>query len=722
MDTRQFKLVSDYRPSGDQPKAIEGLVDGLRRGMKGQVMLGVTGSGKTYTMANVLAEMNKPTLVLAHNKTLAAQLYREFKELFPENAVEYFVSYYDYYLPEAYIPASDTYIEKDTAINDELDKMRIAATKHLLERRDVIIVASVSCIYGIGSPTEFGSMSMPIEEGQVVSRKDFLARLVEMLYQRGDMDFKRGTFRARGDVIDVFPSYEDSVALRISLFDGRIESIQSFDSLTGRTKQRLRIERIFPASHYVTSKERMERAMITIEAEMEERVKELTQMGRLLESNRIRQRTTFDLDMMREMGTCKGVENYSRHLTGRQPGERPICLLDYFGNDFLMFIDESHQTLPQVAAMYRGDQVRKQTLVDYGFRLPSALDNRPLKREEFQQMIAQAIYVSATPAEEELKLSGGLVHELVVRPTGLLDPPIVVRPASGQVDDLYGEVRRTVDGGARVLVTTLTKRFSEELVEHYTELGMRVRYLHSDIDAIERTRILSGLRAGDFDVLIGINLLREGLDLPEVELVAILDADKEGFLRSETSLIQTCGRAARNANGRVIMYADKITDSMQACIDETTRRRALQEEYNKEHGIEPKGIVKKLGTMLPTYTMDADDELALAEMELGDAIPDVAKRVRRGGVADGKPKGPVRPVLTKVTKSLRGSAKAIAAPSLKNDPDRDRELVMNPEKLRATLSELKAGMKQAAQDLEFEKAALIRDRLLALQKLAAMEG
>ena len=593
----QFQLAAPYSPTGDQPKAIESLVEGLRTGERFQTLLGVTGSGKTFTMANVIARIAKPTLVISHNKTLAAQLYGEFRGYFPQNAVEYFISYYDYYQPEAFVPATNTFIEKDASINDDIDRLRLHTTGSLLSRQDVVVVASVSCIYGLGSPTDFQELSVRFRVGAAVPREDLLRQLVRIQYSRNDYELARGNFRVRGDVIEIVPAYEETV-IRVELYGDEIEAVRRVDPTTGRAVEDLDEAVVFPARHYVTPEEQMRVARETIEQDLEQRLSEFERAGKLLEAQRLESRTRFDLEMMQEMGYTSGIENYSRYLSGRRPGERPACLIDYFPDDFLVIIDESHVTLPQVAGMYNADRSRKLTLVEHGFRLPSSLDNRPLRFDEFERLCPSVLYVSATPSEYELRRSGGVIVEQIIRPTGLMDPEITLRPAKGQVDDLLEEIRKTVAAEQRVLVTTLTKRMAEDLTEYYADLGIRVRYLHSDIQALDRVEILRDLRLGRFDVLVGINLLREGLDLPEVALVAILDADKEGFLRSETTLIQTVGRAARNVDGRVIMYAEEVTGSMQRAIQETDRRRNLQREYNTANGIEPQSIVKSVNDIL----------------------------------------------------------------------------------------------------------------------------
>ncbi len=656
----RFQLKSDYAPRGDQPQAIEELTAGILRGDGHQVLLGVTGSGKTFTMANVVQRVQRPTLVLAHNKTLAAQLYGEFKELFPENAVEYFVSYYDYYQPEAYVPTTDTYIEKDSAINEEIDKLRHSATRSLLSRSDVLIVASVSCIYGLGSPEAYYGMLVRLETGMELDRNDLLRRLVEIQYTRNDVDFHRGTFRVRGDTVEIFPAYEEKRALRIEFFGDEVEGIAEIDPLRGQVLDRLPRTAVFPASHYVATRPTLERAIRDIQEELRERIQHFRGEKMLLEAQRIEQRTLFDIEMIEEMGYCQGIENYSRFLDGRKVGEPPATLIDYFPEDALLFIDESHVSVSQVGAMYRGDRSRKETLVNYGFRLPSALDNRPLTFEEFEGKGLQTVYVSATPGDYELRRAQGVVVEQIVRPTGLVDPPIEVRPARNQVDDLIEEIRLTVKNGHRILVTTLTKRMAEDLTGYLEELGIRVRYLHSDIDTLARMEILRDLRLGKFDVLVGINLLREGLDLPEVALVAILDADKEGFLRSQRSLIQTCGRAARNVEGRVIMYADITTRSMAACLEETARRREAQLAYNAEHGITPESVKKSLRTILEDIAEKDYVELPLVAEEEGE--------------------------------------------------------YRSADELKREIARVKKEMLAAAAALEFEKAAELRDRLLGLER------
>jgi len=619
----QFKITSEYVPTGDQPQAIEKLADGILRGLKHQVLLGVTGSGKTFTIANVVEKVQKPTLVIAHNKTLAAQLYNEFKELFPENAVEYFVSYYDYYQPEAYLPTTDTYIEKDSAINEQIDRMRHSATTSLFERNDVIVVSSVSCIYGLGSPEAYHGMLLFLEKGQHIERNDILRKLVDIQYTRNDFDFQRGTFRVRGDVVEIFPaSYEDA-AVRIELFGDEIETISVFDPLLGTPRQKLEKVAIYPGSHYVIPESRMKAAMDGIHEELRERIQQFRRLNKLIEAQRIEQRTMFDLEMIQEMGFCHGIENYSRHLSGRAQGEPPPTLLDYFPKDFLLVVDESHATVPQIGGMFNGDRARKQNLVEYGFRLPSALDNRPLNFEEFEERVNQTVYVSATPADFEVAKAGARIIEQVIRPTGLTDPEIAIRPAKGQVDDLLNEIRKRTEAHERVLVTTLTKRMAEDLTEHYKELNVKVAYLHSDVDTLERVDIIRDLRLGKYDVLIGINLLREGLDIPEVSLVAILDADKEGFLRSTRSLIQTMGRAARHVNGEVILYAERITDSMQRAIAETNRRRTVQEEYNKKNNITPISIKRNIQATLRTVYEQDYFTVPIAAEDAGEYLPTV---------------------------------------------------------------------------------------------------
>jgi excinuclease ABC subunit B len=647
-----FQLVSEYKPQGDQPRAIAELVSGLHAGEKDQVLLGVTGSGKTFTMAKIIAELNRPALILAHNKTLAAQLYHEFKQFFPNNAVEYFVSYYDYYQPEAYIPSGDLYIEKESTINDELDKLRLSATRSLFERRDSIIVSSVSCIYGLGSPEAYYGMLLLLEKGQKIKREDITHRLVEILYERNDIDFRRGTFRVRGDVIEVYPTYDEN-AFRIELFGDEIDSLSQIDPLFGTVKQKYSRLPIYPKSHYVVLPERKSAAINGILTELTDWEAQLEKEGRLVESQRIHQRTRFDLEMIKSVGFCHGIENYSRHFSGRLPGEPPPTLLDYFPRDFLVFIDESHVTVPQLHGMWHGDRSRKQNLVDYGFRLPSAMDNRPLRFEEFETRVGQTIYVSATPGPFELTKSAGVVVEQIIRPTGLVDPEVEIRPIKGQIDNLLAEIRERAERNQRVLVTTLTKRMAEDLANYYTEVGVRCRYMHSEIETLERIRLLRDLRKGEYDVLIGINLLREGLDLPEVSLVAILDADKEGFLRSQGSLIQTIGRAARHIEGRAILYADKMTDSMRRAIDETDRRREKQVAYNEEHGITPQTVIRGL-----------DDSLAT---------------VLRADYAD----------LTEQDATL---------PEFSSQADLD-----------SYIANLESDMREAAKKFEFEKAANLRD-------------
>jgi excinuclease ABC subunit B len=602
----QFKLKAPFEPKGDQPEAIEKLAEGIRNGNRHQTLLGATGTGKTFTMAKLVEEVNKPTLVIAHNKTLAAQLTSEFKEFFPENAVEYFVSYYDYYQPEAYVPQTDTYIEKDSSVNDEIEKLRLSATTSLFERRDVLIVASVSCIYGLGSPDDYLNLSLDLKVGKIMDRKEITRSLIFMQYSRNDMDTSRGHFRVKGDVIDIFPAYRD-IAIRVELFGDEIDRVTRINTVTGEVEAEINEMTIYPASHFVTPEDKVERAIKTINAELEERLKELRAENRLVEAQRLEQRTRYDLEMLEQMGFCSGIENYARHLAGREPGSRPMALLDYFPDDFMVIIDESHMTVPQIGGMFAGDRSRKEKLVEYGFRLPSALDNRPLNFEEFEQVVPQAVYVSATPGPYEREHSQQIVEQ-IIRPTGLVDPEIDVRPTRGQIDDLLEEIRQVVGDGERVLVTTLTKKMSEDLTEYLAEAGIRVRYLHSDIDTIERSEIIRDLRLGDFDVLVGINLLREGLDLPEVSRVAILDADKEGFLRSQRALIQTIGRAARNVGGKVIMYADKMTDSMKFAIDETERRREIQIQHNKDNNITPETIIKPVRDVVKPVDMVVSED------------------------------------------------------------------------------------------------------------------
>jgi excinuclease ABC subunit B len=656
-----FKLVTDFVPKGDQPEAIRKLVEGLKAPRQHQVLLGITGSGKTFTMAKVIEAVERPTLILSHNKTLAAQLYQEFKRFFPDNAVEYFVSYYDYYQPEAYVPQSDTYIEKEATINDEIDRMRHSATRSLFERRDVVIVASVSCIYGLGSPEAYHGMMLLLEPGMEIDRDAMLRKLVEIQYERTTFDLERGKFRVRGDVVEIFPSYDD-VAVRVEMFGDAIESIAVIDPLRGTVLKKLQRIPVYPNSHYVTPRDRLLQAVDNIKIELQDRLAELEKGGKLLEAQRLHQRTMFDLEMIKEVGYCTGIENYSRHLTGRKPGEAPPNLLDYLPKDHLMILDESHVTVPQLGGMYWGDRSRKETLVEYGFRLPSALDNRPLRFEEFEERVGQRIYVSATPGPYELEKAKGEVIEQIIRPTGLIDPEIEVRPVGRQVDDLLHEVRQRVAGGDRVLVTTLTKRMAEELTRYYADLGVRVEYLHSDIDTLQRVHILRNLRKGDFDVLVGVNLLREGLDLPEVSLVAILDADKEGFLRSAGSLIQTCGRAARNVRGKVLMYADVITRSMRLAIDETNRRRALQTEYNLRNGITPESIIKAIDEVLGSV-YEADYLKVPIQEEKGD------------------------------------------------------ETARRPEEIEKEIAGLQAEMRIAADTMRFEEAAALRDRVRYLKKI-----
>ncbi|HBK3297955.1 TPA: excinuclease ABC subunit UvrB [Enterococcus faecalis] len=637
-----FHLASKYEPAGDQPAAIAELVDGVKGGEKAQILLGATGTGKTFTISNVIQEVNKPTLVIAHNKTLAGQLYGEFKEFFPDNAVEYFVSYYDYYQPEAYVPSSDTYIEKDSSINDEIDKLRHSATSSLLERNDVIVVASVSCIFGLGDPREYSQQVVSLRVGMEMDRNELLKSLVDIQFERNDIDFQRGRFRVRGDVVEIFPASRDEHALRVEFFGDEIDRIREVDALTGEIVGETEHVAIFPATHFVTNEEHMEHAISQIQEELEARLKVLRSENKLLEAQRLEQRTNYDIEMMREMGYTSGIENYSRHMDGRQEGEPPYTLLDFFPDDFLLVIDESHVTMPQIRGMYNGDRARKQMLVDYGFRLPSALDNRPLRLEEFEQHVNQIVYVSATPGPYEMEQTETVVQQ-IIRPTGLLDPEVEIRPIMGQIDDLVGEINERIEKNQRVFVTTLTKKMAEDLTDYFKELGLKVKYLHSDIKTLERTEIIRDLRLGEFDILIGINLLREGIDVPEVSLIAILDADKEGFLRSERSLVQTMGRAARNAEGKVIMYADKITDSMQRAMDETARRRAIQEAYNEEHGIEPKTIIKEIRDLISiSKTADKDETV----IQLDKSYEDLSRQEK----AD---------LLMKLEREMKDAAKAL---------------------------------------------------------------
>ncbi|HDT8210705.1 TPA: excinuclease ABC subunit UvrB [Enterococcus faecalis] len=637
-----FHLASKYEPAGDQPAAIAELVDGVKGGEKAQILLGATGTGKTFTISNVIQEVNKPTLVIAHNKTLAGQLYGEFKEFFPDNAVEYFVSYYDYYQPEAYVPSSDTYIEKDSSINDEIDKLRHSATSSLLERNDVIVVASVSCIFGLGDPREYSQQVVSLRVGMEMDRNELLKSLVDIQFERNDIDFQRGRFRVRGDVVEIFPASRDEHALRVEFFGDEIDRIREVDALTGEIVGETEHVAIFPATHFVTNEEHMEHAISQIQEELEARLKVLRSENKLLEAQRLEQRTNYDIEMMREMGYTSGIENYSRHMDGRQEGEPPYTLLDFFPDDFLLVIDESHVTMPQIRGMYNGDRARKQMLVDYGFRLPSALDNRPLRLEEFEQHVNQIVYVSATPGPYEMEQTETVVQQ-IIRPTGLLDPEVEIRPIMGQIDDLVGEIHERIEKDQRVFVTTLTKKMAEDLTDYFKELGLKVKYLHSDIKTLERTEIIRDLRLGEFDILIGINLLREGIDVPEVSLIAILDADKEGFLRSERSLVQTMGRAARNTEGKVIMYADKITDSMQRAMDETARRRAIQEAYNEEHGIEPKTIIKEIRDLISiSKTADKDETV----VQLDKSYEDLSRQEK----AD---------LLMKLEREMKDAAKAL---------------------------------------------------------------
>jgi excinuclease ABC subunit B len=715
---RRFELVTKFQPTGDQPQAIEALVRGLKEGKKSQTLLGVTGSGKTFTMANLIAQVNKPTLILSHNKTLAAQLFSEFREFFPNNAVEYFVSYYDYYQPEAYIASTDTYIEKDSQINDEIDKLRHSATRSLLERNDVIIVSSVSCIYGLGSPEAYEGLLLYLEVGRDQKRQEVLKKLVEIQYKRNDVDFHRGTFRVRGDVVEIFPAYEEERAIRIEFFGDEIDSISEIDPLRGIRLQALNRITIYPGSHYVTTAENRKAAIETIRVELRERLTELNSLGKLIEAQRLEQRTMFDLEMMEELGYCQGVENYSRHMTGRPSGAPPPTLLEYFPKDYLLIADESHVTIPQIGGMYRGDRARKSSLVEHGFRLPSALDNRPLSFEEWEKSLNTALYVSATPGEYELKVTHGEVVEQVIRPTGLLDPVVEVRPANRQVDDLLVEIRERAKRHERVLVTTLTKKLAEDLTKFYQEQGVRVKYLHSDIDTLERIEILRDLRLGVFDVLIGINLLREGLDLPEVSLVGILDADKEGFLRGFRALIQTIGRAARNVDGRVILYADRMTDSMKRALDETNRRRTLQHEYNQTHGITPQTIIKAIPERIAPLPEDENyDSSKVIDIHDKSAL---AKRALRTGAGSGHG----RSVWSASDSASSRSALALANLDLLDSDGRVEQIRLTAgeyftslEKLAGTIGKMEEEMKAAAKGMQFERAAQLRDRIKKLKIL-----
>lgn len=701
-EQRRFHVVSEYEPKGDQPQAIAKLVEGVRKGLKAQTLLGVTGSGKTYTMAKVIEAVQKPTLVIAHNKTLAAQLASEFRQFFPDNAVHYFVSYYDYYQPEAYVPQTDTYIEKDSSINEEIDRLRHAATSALFERRDVLIVASVSCIYGLGSPEDYMAMTLSLKNGDFRDRQSILRQLIGLQYERNDVGFRRGTFRVRGDVIEIIPAYSENV-IRIELFGDEVDRILELDPVTGEVLGQLDTVRIYPATHYITPADKLRRAVESIEEELEQRLRQLRGEGKLLEAQRLEQRTRYDIEMLQQVGYCSGIENYSRHLTGRAPGEAPACLIDYFPKDFLLMIDESHQTIPQLGAMYEGDRSRKQTLVDYGFRLPSALDNRPLRFEEFERLINQVIFVSATPGPYERAHSAQVVEQLI-RPTGLVDPEVVVRPVKGQIDDLLAEIRAVVQRGERVLVTTLTKKMAEDLTDYLADASIRVRYLHSEIETLERVEILRGLRLGEFDVLVGINLLREGLDLPEVSLVAILDADQEGFLRSETSLIQTIGRAARNVHGKVILYADRITDSMNRAINETERRRAIQIRYNQEHHITPRTIQKAVHDIVAATRgqQEENEPQPVQQLNRKLAAPVGAGSLDDRGELGGRHPAPWSRVRFGRAQQVREQAEKLSA-----------------HELAKRIQQLEQEMFGAAEKLEFERAAELRDELAILREVLA---